>query len=108
MRTTVTLDSDVERLLKNAMHRSRRSFKETLNRALRAALGREPARSGRPAFILTARPLGLRAGIDPTSFIKLADELEADPFREQHTRVTQAMIVPDATDTDVLRFTALR
>ena len=88
MRTTVTLDHDVERLLKEAMHRSRRSFKETLNRALRAALGREPARSGRPAFALTTRPLGLRAGIDPTSFNKLADELEADAFREQHTRVT--------------------
>ncbi len=87
MRTTVTLDKDVERLLKQAMHRSRRSFKETLNRAVRAALGREPTPSVRPAFILTARPLGLRAGIDPTSFNKLADELEADVFREQQTRV---------------------
>jgi hypothetical protein len=82
------LDHDVERLVKEAMHRSRRTFKETLNRALRAALGREPARSRRPAFVLAARPLGLRAGIDPTSFNKLADELEADAFREQHTRVT--------------------
>ena len=101
MRTTVTLDPDVERLLKEAMHRSRRSFKETLNRALRAALGPEPARSGRPAFVLTAPagvpnaaaalgwwPLGLRGGIDPTSFNKLADELEADAFREQHTHLT--------------------
>ena len=85
MRTTVTLDQDVERLLKEAMHRSRRSFKETLNRAIRAAL--EPPRSERPAFVLTARPLGLRAGIDPTSFNKLADELEADALREQHTSV---------------------
>ena len=88
MRTTVTLDQDVERLLKEAMHHSRRSFKETLNRALRAALGPVPPRSDRPAFVLTARPLGLRAGIDPTSFNKLADELEADAFRERHTRAT--------------------
>ena len=88
MRTTVTLDQDVERLLKEAMHHSRRSFKETLNRALRAALGPVPPRSDRPAFVLTARPLGLRAGIDPASFNKLADELEADAFREQHTRAT--------------------
>jgi hypothetical protein len=70
------------------MHRSRLSFKETLNRALRAALGREPARSGRPAFVIAARPLGLRGGIDPTSFNKLADELEADAFRERHVRLT--------------------
>ena len=88
MRTTVTLDKDVERLLKDAMHRSRQSFKETLNRALRAALGGVPTQSHRPAFVLTARPLGLRAGIDPTSFNKLADELEADAFRERHARVT--------------------
>ena len=88
MRTTVTLDQDVERLLKEAMHHSRRSFKETLNRALRAALGPVPPRSDRPAFVLTARPLGLRAGIDPARFNKLADELEADAFREQHTRAT--------------------
>ncbi|HXG70795.1 MAG TPA: hypothetical protein VNJ04_09310 [Gemmatimonadaceae bacterium] len=80
------MDKDVERLLKQAMHRSRRSFKETLNHAVRAALGREPTPAGRPAFILTARPLGLRPGIDPTSFNKLADELEADVFRERQTR----------------------
>ena len=88
MRTTVTLDKDVERLLKEAMHRSRRSFKETLNRVLRAALGGKPAPADRPAFVVTARPLGLRAGIDPTSFNKLADELEADVVRERRARVT--------------------
>lgn len=86
MRTTVTLDKDVERLLKEAMHRTRRSFKETLNRALRAALGPKPAPSDRPAFVVTARPLGLRAGIDPTSFNKLADELEADIVGKRHAR----------------------
>ena len=88
MRTTVTLDPDVERLLKEAMHRSRQSFKETLNRAIRTALGRESPRSERPPFVVTARPLGLRAGIDPASFNKLADELEADAFRRQRTRET--------------------
>ena len=38
MRTTVTLEKDVERMLREAMHRSRRSFKQTLNSALRAGL----------------------------------------------------------------------
>lgn len=47
-----------------------------------------PPRSDRPAFVLTARPLGRRAGIDPTSLNKLADEMEADAFQERHTRVT--------------------
>lgn len=86
MRTTVTLDRDVEKLLKEAMHRSRRSFKDTLNRAVRAALGGVPAERARPAFVLTARPLGLRAGIDPTCFNKLADDLETDAFLEHHAR----------------------
>lgn len=83
MRTTVTLDADVERLLKDAMHRSRQSFKETLNRAIRSALGANAAKPARSPFVIAARPLGLRAGIDPTSFNKLVDDLEAAAFREQ-------------------------
>lgn len=85
MRTTVTLDPDVLRLLQDAMHRDRRSFKETLNRAVRAALGGHQAPSAAP-FELVARPMGLRAGIDPASFNKLADEMEADAFREAQGR----------------------
>ena len=83
MRTTVTLDRDVERLVKEAMHRTRRSFKDTLNAALRTALGGIAAESDRPTFVLIARALGLRPGIDPTSFNKMADDLEADAFLER-------------------------
>ena len=78
MRTTVTLDKDVERLLRGAMHRSRRSFKETLNTALRAGLSGQASVRPRVAFAVKARPLGLRAGIDPSGFNKLADDLEAN------------------------------
>ena len=47
MRTTVTLDPDVERLLREAMHRSRLSFKETLNcMSLSVAPALQPLRSG--------------------------------------------------------------
>lgn len=86
MRTTVTLDTDVERMLKQAMRRTHRSFKETLNRAVRAALGDVPIESDRQPFVLTARSLGLRARIDPTRFNGLADELDADAFRKRHAR----------------------
>ena len=78
MRTTVTIDRDVERLLRDEMHRSKRSFKETLNTTVRAALSKRPARSAQAPFAIMARPLRLRAGIDPTSFNRLADDLEAD------------------------------
>lgn len=79
----MTLDRDVERLLREAMHRSRSGFKQTLNAAIRAGLGpgAAPARS-RP-FVVKARPLGMRAGLDPAGFNKLADDLEVDAFLEQ-------------------------
>jgi hypothetical protein len=48
MRTTVTLDKDVERLLRRAMHSRRKSFKETLNDAIRVVPGRPT--SGPRAF----------------------------------------------------------
>ncbi len=79
MRTTVTLDRDVEGMLREAMHRSRSGFKQTLNAAIRAGLGQKTARASRP-FVLKARPLGLRAGLDPAGFNKLADDLEVDAF----------------------------
>lgn len=80
MRTTVTLEKDVERMLHEEMHRSRRSFKQTLNDVLRSSLaGKTPPTKVAP-FKVKARALGLRAGIDPASFNKLADELEVDVF----------------------------
>jgi hypothetical protein len=85
MRTTGTLDEDVERLLREAMHRSRRSFKETLNAALRAGLGRKTAGTTRAPFIVKAPPMGLRPGLDPTGLNKLANAPEVDAFLA-HTR----------------------
>jgi len=76
MRTTVTLDGDVARLVRDAMHRSRRSFKETLNAAVRDGLSREPEQRKRLPFVVKAKPMGLRPGIDPASLNQLADDLE--------------------------------
>jgi hypothetical protein len=78
MRTTVTLDRDVERMLREAMHQSRTSFKQALNAAIRAGLGPKAARAVGSPFVLKARPLGLRTGLDPAGFNKLADDLEVD------------------------------
>jgi len=87
MRTTVTLDKDVERMLRDEMHRSRKSFKETLNTAVRNGLGRRPGLPTGKKFTINARPLGLRAGIDPVSFNKLVDELEVDAFLSKNRRI---------------------
>lgn len=80
MRTTVTLDKDVERLLREAMHRSRSSFKETINAAIRTGLSRKSAGTKPLPFVIQARPMGLRPGLDPASMNKLADELEVEAF----------------------------
>ena len=89
MRTTVTLDKDVELLLRESMHRSRRSFKATINAAVRAALGAKAAAGGKRPFVVKARPLGLRGGVDPAGFNKLADELEAEAFHGPRRRAAR-------------------
>ncbi|MBM3834166.1 MAG: antitoxin [Verrucomicrobia bacterium] len=83
MRTTVTLEKDVERMLRDAMHRTRKGFKETLNDAIRRGLASSAKRSRSKPFQIKARVLGLKAGIDPTRFNKLADKLEVAEFRSE-------------------------
>lgn len=80
MRATVTIDPDVYQLIQAAMQRSRRSFKETLNQALRRGLAdMVPAVDEQP-FRVDARPLGLRAGIDSARLNQLNDDQEVDAF----------------------------
>lgn len=79
MRTTVTLDADVEQLLREAMQRGRKSFKEALNEAVRRGL-RGKRDEGEPDYVVRARPMGLRPGIDPAQVRDLDDELELEEF----------------------------
>jgi hypothetical protein len=80
MRTTVTIDPDVHQLLQDAMQRSRQSFKEILNQALRRGLADMAPSVNEPPFRVNARPLGLRAGIDLARLNQLNDALEVDAF----------------------------
>jgi hypothetical protein len=73
MRTTVTLDPDVARLLEEAQHRSKRPFKQVLNDAVRAGLRRPAARA--PTFKQQVFSLG-RPKVDLTKAGALAAELE--------------------------------
>lgn len=86
----MTLERDVERMLRDAMHRSRKSFKETLNAGLRAGLGGKQAPVKGRRFVIKARPMDLRAGLDPAGFNKLADDLEVDVFLKNHRRSKKA------------------
>jgi hypothetical protein len=87
MRTTVTLDPDVERLLKEEAHRTRLSFKAVLNNAVRAGL-RATSRTGRRnPFVVRAQPMGIRPGIDPARLTELADDLEIEGFLKTTERL---------------------
>ena len=77
MRTTLTLDPDTEKLLRDEQHRTKSSFKQVLNSAVRKAL--RPALRSRPK-LLPPRPMGLRTGIDPRELAGLADDLEAENY----------------------------
>ncbi len=79
VRTTVTLDPDVEQLIRDAMQRGRKGFKETLNDAVRRGLGGRPESDEHP-FKVDARPMGLKAGVDARGFNRLSDELETEGF----------------------------
>jgi hypothetical protein len=72
MRTTVTLDPDVEAKLRAAMRERGVSFKVAVNDAVRAGLGgtASPARR----FRMKTAPLGLRINIDKA--LTIAGEME--------------------------------
>ena len=88
MRTTVTLDADVERLIRTAMERGRKSFKHVLNEAVRRGLRGEGGEE-MPPFVVKAKPMRLRSGIDPARLRDLNDELEVQEFLRK-TQVLRA------------------
>src|SRR5258708_1039287 len=88
MRTTVTLDPDVERLLKNEAHKRGASFKVALNEAVRKAF--QPAQRSsakRKPFVVKSHHMGLMPGIDYSKANKLADDMEIDAFVELTKRL---------------------
>ena len=83
MRTTVTLEPDVARLLDDHARRTRKSFKETLNAAVRLGLGRVSEFPSTQEFTIEARPMQLKTGLDAGRFNSLLDELATEVFIEK-------------------------
>ena len=77
MRTTLTVDDDLAKELREEARRSGRQFKDVVNEALRRglAVGSKPPRRGR-RFRVRPSACGFRSGIDPTKLNQLADEFE--------------------------------
>ena len=73
MRTTITLEPDVEALLKKAMRERGVTFKDAVNDAVRAGLNRRPAQA--PPFKQRAFHMGAPL-VDLTKALALAHELD--------------------------------
>ncbi len=83
MRTTLTIESDVQQLLQREMRRTDRSMKAVVNDALRIGLGMKgkPPRPSR--FKVEPHAFGFKPGVDIDRLNQLVDELEADEFARQ-------------------------
>jgi hypothetical protein len=79
MRTTLTLDPDLERRLKDIAHRTRRPFREVVNETLRAGLAERARQStGGTPFRVHAYHCGFRPGVDLMRLNQLSDDLDAE------------------------------
>jgi hypothetical protein len=76
VRTTLTLDPDVVRLLEAAARSLRKSFKEIVNDALRRGLAPGPRRAKRRRYRVRPHAATLLPGLDRGRLNSLADELE--------------------------------
>ena len=76
MRTTVTLDPEVNRLVETAMHRERKSFKQIVNDSIRRGLTPERLRKSRALFRVVVHKARLMPGVDRRAFNRLADDIE--------------------------------
>jgi hypothetical protein len=80
VRTTLSLDDDVARLLDKESRRSGASFKEVVNHFLRLGLmaGKRPARK---PFVVTPRRLGLPPGLAYDNVEQLLEAVEGPAHR---------------------------
>ena len=82
MRTTLTLDEDVAAKLKTESARSGRSFKETVNEALRRGLASRGKNRERQPFKVVTRDMGrLRPGLSLDNVGELLDQIEGPLHR---------------------------
>jgi hypothetical protein len=80
VRTTVTLDDDVARLLETERRRSGAAFKEAVNHFLRLGLAAAKHPSRKP-FRVAPRKLGLPAGLSYDNVDQLLEAIEGPAHR---------------------------
>jgi len=76
VRTTLTIDDDVARLVQEEVRRSGDSFKGTVNRLLRRGLMNSKDQEAAKPFEVTPIPMGLPPGLSYDCISKLLDDLD--------------------------------
>lgn len=76
MRTTLTLDPDVARMIQEEVHRVRKPLKRVVNEALRRGLTGTGRRRPLKAYRVVPHAARLMPGVDRARLNALADELE--------------------------------
>lgn len=83
MRTTLTLDPDVAKLVRETVEHEQLSLKDVVNDALRRGL---KPREQRPPFRVVPHSSELQPGLDPRGFNQLAEELEDEAVLSKRPR----------------------
>ena len=84
MRTTLTLEDDLSRGLKERARSSGKTFKEVVNETIRRGLsiGEGPTEDDEP-FRVQASACGFRSGVDPLKLNQFYDEMELEYARNK-------------------------
>lgn len=83
MRTTLTLEDDVARLLEEEVHRQRKPMKQVVNEALRRGLrAGAGAEADLEPYQVNPHRTRLKSGVDPAALNRLVEELEDEDLQE--------------------------
>jgi hypothetical protein len=98
MRTSVTLDRDLEQTLREAAVRTRKPFKKVLNVTLRSALESKFRSETNERIVAPSKSMELRTGQNPAGFNRLVIDLEVEACLGSHreTHLRTPVILPDA------------
>ena len=81
MRTTLTIDDDVARLVQEEVRRSGDSFKGTVNNLLRRGVTASRNPQPRKRFVVTPMAMGLKPGLSYDCIAELLEEAEGPYHR---------------------------
>jgi len=81
VRTTLTIDDDIAKLVEHEVRRSGDSFKGTVNRLLRRGLTAEDRNADRVPFEVTPLFMGVRSGQNYDNIEALLEELDGPGHR---------------------------